>query len=131
MPMPAVVKDMFSRPDTTKVLVTANADGQPHGIVCGSIFVIDDNTLAVGEVLMKTTIANMTANGKIALEAISGPTAYEVRGKVLGRQESGPILDNLNINLAKVNLKARAVWLFSADEIYDESAGPNAGKKIA
>ena len=131
MPMPAVVKDMFSRPDTTKVLVTANADGQPHGIVCGSIFVIDDNTLAVGEVLMKTTIANMTANGKIALEAISGPTAYEVRGKVLGRQESGPILDNLNINLAKVNLQAKAVWLFSADEVYDESAGPNAGKKIA
>ena len=131
MPMPAVVKDMFSRPDTTKVLVTSDASGQPHGIVCGSIFVIDDNTLAVGEVLMKTTIANMTANGKIALEAISGPTAFEVRGKVLGRQESGPVLDNLNINLAKVNLKAKAVWLFSADEIYDESAGPNAGKRIA
>ena len=129
--MPAVVKDMFSRPDSTKVLVTADTNGQPHAIVCGSIFVIDDNTLAVGEVLMKTTIANMTANGKIALEAISGPTAYEIRGKVLGRQESGPVLDGLNANLAKVNLKARAVWLFSADEIYDESAGPNAGKKIA
>lgn len=131
MSMPAAVKDIFSRPDSTKVLVSADANGQPHAIVCGSIFVIDDNTLAVGEVLMKTTIANMTVNNKVALEAISGPTAYEVRGKVLGRQESGPVLDGLNANLSKVNLQAKAVWLFSADEVYDESAGPNAGKKIA
>ena len=131
MAMPAVVKDMFSRPDSTKILISANADGQPHAIVCGSIFVIDDNTLAVGEVLMKTTIVNMESNSKVALEVISGPTAYEVRGKVIGRQDSGPVLDGLNQNLAKVNLKAKAVWLFSADEVYDESAGPNAGKKLA
>ena len=122
---------MFSRPDTTKILVSADANGQPHAIVCGSIFVIDDNTLAVGEVLMKATAANMNANNKVALEAISGPTAYEVRGKVLGRQDSGPVLDGLNQNLAKINLKAKAVWMFSVDEVYDESAGPNAGKKLA
>lgn len=129
--MPAVVKDMFSRPDVTKVLVSASADGQPHAIVCGSIFVIDDNTLAVGEVLMKKTKINMDANAKVALEAISGPTAYEVVAKVAGRQDSGPVLDALNQNLAKVNLKASAVWLFAVEEVYDESAGPNAGKKLA
>ena len=58
MAMPAVVKDMFSRRDTTKILVTADAEGQPHAIVCGSTFVVDDNTIAVGEVLMTTTNAH-------------------------------------------------------------------------
>ncbi|MBR5999157.1 MAG: hypothetical protein IK043_01790 [Candidatus Methanomethylophilaceae archaeon] len=131
MAMPAVVKDMFSRPDTTKVLVTADANGQPHAIVCGSTFVIDDNTLAVGEVLMATTKANMRVNNKVALEAISGPSAYEVRGKVIGCQDRGPVLDKLNLELSKVNLKAKAVWMFSVEEVYDESAGPRAGQKIA
>lgn len=131
MAMPAVVKDMFSRPDTTKVLVTASADGQPHAIVCGSIFVVDDNTLAVGEVLMNTTKTNMDANKKVSLETINGATAYEVRGKVLGRQDNGPVLESLNKKLEQRGLTANAVWLFSVDEVYDESAGPNAGKKIA
>jgi len=129
--MPAIVKDMFSRPDTTKILVTADANGQPHAIVCGSIFVIDDNTLAVGEVLMATTKANMSANNKVALEAISGPAAYEVRGRVIGCQDNGPVLDKLNLDLSKVNLKAKAVWMFSVEEVYDESAGPRAGQRIA
>ena len=131
MSLPAVVKDMFSRPDSTKLLVTAGSDGQPHAIVCGSICVVDDNTLAVGEVLMQTTIANMNSNSKVALEAVSGPSAYEVRGKIICRQDSGPVLDAINKGLEKVNLKAKAAWLFSAEEVYDESAGPNAGKKIA
>ncbi len=131
MAMPAIVKDMFSRPDTTKILVTADANGQPHAIVCGSIFVIDDNTLAVGEVLMATTKANMSANNKVALEAISGPAAYEVRGRVIGCQDNGPVLDKLNLDLSKVNLKAKAVWMFSVEEVYDESAGPRAGQRIA
>ena len=129
--MPAVVKDMFSRPDTTKLLVTADANGQPHAIVCGSIFVVDDSTLAVGSVLMNTPRANMSVNNKVSLEALSGPTAFEARGKVIGRQDSGEILEKLNQNLSKVNLTAKAVWLFSVEEVYDESAGPRAGQKIA
>lgn len=131
MVLPAAVKDMFSRPDSTKILVSASAEGQPHAIVCGSIFVVDDNTLAVGEVLMSTTKANLEVNKKVALGTISGAVAYEVRGKVIARQDSGEILDELNKKLDHRGLRANAIWLFSADEVYDESAGPNAGKKIA
>jgi len=28
-------------------------------------------------------------------------------------------------------LKARGVWMFTPSAVYDQSAGPNAGKKIA
>ena len=131
MAMPAVVKDMFSRRDTTKILVTADAEGQPHAIVCGSTFVVDDNTIAVGEVLMTTTKDNMLVNNKVALETIDGSIAYEVRCRVLGRQDNGPVLERLNKELSKVHLTAKAVWLFSVEAVYDESVGPNGGKKIA
>ncbi len=131
MPLPANVKELFSRPDTVKVLTTASKDGQPHAIVCGSIFVIDDSTLAVGEILMNTAKANMAENKKVALEVVAGKEAYEARCEVAGRLDSGPVLDALNGNLAKINLKANAVWTFTVKEVYDESAGPGAGKKIA
>lgn len=131
MSLPANVKDLFSRPDTVKVLTTASKDGQPHAIVCGSIFVIDDNTLAVGEVLMNTAKAFMEENKKVALSVIAGKDAFEARCEVIGRLDSGPVLDGLNQNLAKVNLKARAVWTFAVKEVYNESAGPGAGQKIA
>ena len=131
MAMPAAVIDLLKRPNTTKVLVTCGEDGQPHAIVCGSIFVIDDKTLGVGEVLMKQTVKNMEYNKKIAIEVVSGTSAYEIRGKAIERQDSGPGLDALNANLEKMHLKANAMWIFSADEVYDEGANPNAGKKIA
>ncbi len=129
--MPAAVQDLFKRPDTTKILVSASKDGQPHAIVCGSIFLVDEKTLAVGEILMKTTKEFMAENNKVALSVLDGKSAYEARGVVIGRQDSGPILDGLNGNLEKLGMKAAAVWLFEIKEVYDESAGPNAGKKIA
>ena len=131
MAIPAAVLDLFKRPDTTKILVTAGKDGQPHAIVCGSIFVIDENTLGVGQVLMKTAAAYMSENSKVALEVIDGKSAYEVRGTVGGRIDSGPVLDGLNANLEKIGLRASAVWTFDIKETYDESAGPNAGNKMA
>ena len=131
MAIPKNVLDCFNSPQATKVLVTASKDGQPHAIVCGSIFVIDENTLAVGEILMKTAAANMKANDKVAIEVIAGKEAYEARGVVKGRAADGPVLEGLNKKLAAVHLKANAVWCFDIKEVYNECAGPDAGKKIA
>lgn len=131
MTIPAAVMDLLKRPDTTKILVTACSCGQPHAIVCGSIIPIDENTVGVGQVLMQKTVSNMKDNPKISIEVIDGKSAYELRGEVLGAQTEGPGLDNLNAVLGKMGLKASALWTFSIKEVYDESAGPNAGKKIA
>ena len=131
MTIPAAVMDLLKRPDTTKLLVTSCKCGQPHAIVRGSIIPIDENTVGVGQVLMQTTVSFMKDNPKVAIEVIDGKTAYELRGEVIGSQTSGPGLDQLNGMLAKVGLKASALWTFSIKEVYDESAGPNAGKKIA
>ena len=131
MAIPQNVLDCFNSPQATKVLVTSSKDGQPHAIVCGSIFVIDENTLAVGEILMKTATANMKENDKVAIDVINGKDAYEARGVVKGRAEDGPVLEGLNKKLAAIGLKARAVWCFDIKAVYNESAGPDAGKQIA
>jgi len=129
--IPKNVLDMLARPDTTKVLVTADGSGLPHAIVCGSIVAVDSKTLAVGEVLMKVSSKNLAANSKAAILAINGMESYLVKVDVAGRKTEGPVFDNINAHLAKMKLKAKAVWMFSACCVFNQSAGPDAGKKLA
>lgn len=129
--IPANVIDMINRPDSTKILVTSSATGQPHAIVCGSFFTPDNSTIAVGEVLMKSSRKNMEVNKKVAILVTSGKDAFEVEATVGSRISEGPILDGLNGKLEKMHLHANAVWIFNATGVCDESAGPGAGKKIA
>ena len=49
----------------------------------------------------------------------------------IGAQTEGPGLEQMNAFLGKIGLKASALWTFNIKEVYDESAGPNAGKQIA
>jgi len=129
--IPKNVLDMMGRPDSTKILVTADGSGLPHAIVCGSIIAVDSKTLAVGEILMKVSSKNLAANDNAAILAANGMESYIVKVKVSGRKTEGPLFDNMNAHLAKMNLKAKAVWTFSAESVFNQSAGPDAGKKIA
>ncbi|MCL2712915.1 MAG: hypothetical protein FWD37_06580 [Methanomassiliicoccaceae archaeon] len=129
--IPKNVLDLLGRQDSTKVLVTADKSGVPHAIVCGSIIAIDANTLVVGEILMKTSSKNLAANDKAAILAVNGMESYLVKVKVAGKKTEGPVFDNMNAHLAKMKLKANAVWFFAAESVFNQSAGPDAGKKLA
>ena len=129
--IPKEVKDLMNDKGTLKVLVTANAAGQPHAIVCGSFGVIGDDVIAVGEIFMKRSSEYMDENKKVAILAVNGGKAYEMQATVLGREDKGADLDNLNKALEGANLNAIALWKFKVSAIYNESAGPDGGKKIA
>lgn len=129
--IPKEVSGLLSEEGTVKILVTADSEGQPHAIVCGSIGIIGGDVLSVGEVFMKRSSDYMKQNGKIAILVTKGPKAYEIQATVMGREDSGTDFDNLNKALAGVNLKAKAIWKFKAEAVYDEGAGPNCGTKIA
>ena len=129
--IPKNVVEFMAKPATVKALVSVCDCGKPHAIVCGSIIVVDEKTMAVGEVLMKKTTANMKQNDNVALLGVNGLESYLVKAKVGTRITSGPLFDGMNAELAKVKLKASAVWTFDVQEVFDESAGPNAGKKLA
>ena len=129
--LPAKVKDFLSRPEPVKMLVTADTSGQPRGIVCGSIFVADDETLAIGEVFMNVTKRNLETNPKAAVTVAFGGEAYNINVSVVARYDEGDLLNVINEKLSKVNLRARAVWTFRVESVYDEGINPNAGKLIS
>ncbi len=129
--LPAKVKDFLNRPEPVKMLVTADTAGQPRGIVCGSIFVPDDETLAIGEVFMNITKSNLESNPKAAITVAFGGEAYNINVSVIARHTEGDLLNVINEKLSKVNLQARAVWTFRVEAVYDEGINPNAGKLIS
>lgn len=129
--LPAKVRDFLSRPEPVKILVTSDASGQPRGIVCGSILVPDEGTVAIGEVFMNTTRSNLEVNPKAAVSVALGGEAYNINLTVIGRYEEDDALNVINDRLAKVNLKAKAVWKFRVESVFDEGINPNAGKQIS
>ncbi len=129
--IPNEILDLMKDKGTVKILVTANAAGQPHAIVCGSFGIIGDDVIAVGEIFMKRSSEYMAENKKVAILVANGGKAYEMQATVLGREEKGNDIENLNKGLKVANLNAKALWKFKVSAIYNESAGPDGGKKIA
>lgn len=129
--IPKNVLDKISASGTVKALVTASLDGQPHAIVCGSIISPSPDKIIVGEVLMKKSVSNIEKNKKASIMISSGMEAYEIIVSNPVRVAKGPMLDQMNNNLAKVHLKANAIWTFDVCSVYNESASPEAGTKIA
>jgi predicted pyridoxine 5'-phosphate oxidase superfamily flavin-nucleotide-binding protein len=129
--LPEKVSAAFNDPNAVKVLTSIDADGRPHSIVCGSIRAVAPNVLIVGEILMRSTSANIKRNDKAALLAVVGTTSYLVNVKVKQRVTEGPMLDEMNKVLATMKLKANAVWVFMPTAVYDQSANPKAGTKLA
>ncbi len=129
--IPANVIEKMNAQGTVKALVTADASGQPHAIICGSILSPSPDKVIVGEVLMKRSADNLAKNAKAAIMVSAGPEAYEIVVTNPVRMTEGPIVDQMNEGLAKAHLTAKAVWMFDVCAVYDEGAGPNAGTKIA
>jgi len=129
--IPEKTLNLLKAEGAVKALITADKTGLPHAIVCGSIIAPDAKTIAVGEVLMKTSAANMKANDKVAIMVNKGMEAYTINGKVKARITEGPLFDGMKAELAKLKLPCFAVWVFDVCCVYDQSAGPAAGSKIA
>jgi len=125
-----IVMDMLIRPETHKVMSTVSVDGQPHSIVCGSLIVIDSETIVVGEVNMYTTCKNLETNSKVEFLAWSGREAYGIQAEAVGRVTKGPVLEKMNQHLDKMNMVAKALWEFRVCSVYDEGVGDLSGTRI-
>lgn len=129
--VPKEILDIAADKAATKVLVTVSSAGQPHAIVCGSISVTEDGKACVGEILMKRAKANLLATGKAALSITLGPKSYELVLANPVRADSGPAFEGLKAAMAGLGLPCFALWSFDVVEIWNESAGPAAGSKMA
>ena len=129
--IPKEILDIAGEKTTSKLLVTVSPEGQPHAIVCGSIFITPDGKAGVGEVLMKRSSAYLKANGKASVEIVAGPKAFELVVANAARADSGPLFEDMKAKLASLKLPCFGLWMFDVAEIWNESAGPDAGKKVA
>ena len=128
--VPKEVIELANGANTVKVLVTSTKDGQPHAIVCGSIFVTPEGKAGVGEILMKRAKQNLADNKKAALTIVAGPKSYELVLANPVRADSGEVFEGMKVKMAELKLPCFAVWTFDVKEIWDESAGPTAGTKV-
>ncbi|MBN1109273.1 MAG: hypothetical protein JXA45_00795 [Methanomassiliicoccales archaeon] len=117
-----------------RVLATKSEKGDVHVIQVGSLKAPAPDTIIVGAILMKRTgknLENMKAKGEMA-SILTGTKmeSYEIRAKPKDFVTSGPIFDQMNAALEKMGLKASGVWVLAVEEVWNQSAGYNAGTKM-
>ncbi len=133
--MPPKVFERFMDLETIKFLATVDDEGKPNVVYILSMIAIDDETLAFADLALNKTKKNLLSNGRCAVAVLAnGEVQYQVKGKFMGFQDSGPIYDMYNeVPQLKYNAYFRpaAVGLIKVEEVYLSSIVPMPGKRIA
>jgi hypothetical protein len=116
-------------------VATASADGIPNATPKGSVRVIDDQHLVFADLFSVKTRANLKENPKAAVTVVDEKSykGYQLKGSA-ELLTAGPIFDQVAEELKKAPMKlppVNYVVKITVDSIFDQSVGPNAGKKIA
>ena len=114
---------------------TAALDGTPNATPKGSVRVIDDEHLAFADLFSRKTRENLLSNPKVAVTVIDPKSmkGYQLKG-VAELLTSGPLFEQFGEILKKApRVMPPMVYVvkITVDSIYDQSVGPDAGKKIA
>ena len=115
-------------------VATASADGIPNSTPKGSARVIDDQHLVFADLFSLKTRANLKVNPKVAVTVVDEKShkGYQLKG-IAELVTSGPLYDQVATDLKKAPMQLpplNYVVKISVDSIYDQSVGPDAGKKI-
>ena len=131
MKIPAEVMALLNDQEATKVLTSVSSTGEPHTIVVGSTMAPEDEMVCAAEILMQTTAKNLQANPVVSVLVVKGKESYQVVGQAKARYVDGPLFETMKAELAKIGMPCNGVWTFKPVKVFDQSAGPNAGKRIA
>lgn len=121
---------MVKHPSTSKVLTTVSPAGEPHAIVCGSLDIIEPDTIVVGETFMYRTSKYLSNDPRVEFLIWKGKSAYSIKAIAKGRYEEGPVFDKMSAALDRFNMTTVAVWTFEALEVWDESASETSGERV-
>ena len=116
-------------------VATASPDGMPNGTPKGTLKLIDDQHLVFADLFSRKTRENLKANPKVAITVVDEQSyeGYQFKGTA-ELLTSGPIFDQVADQMRNSSKKMpplNYVVKITVDSIYDQSVGPNAGKKIA
>lgn len=125
------VNEILMDQTAVKVLSTINEDGTVHSIYAGSVSPLDNDHLFVAQLVMKQTTANFNSNGNYSLLVTKGMEGtYLLKGKAISKLTEGELINMVRPKMKEAGYDTQAVWILSVDEIYDDAAGANAGKKL-
>jgi uncharacterized protein len=116
-------------------VATAAKDGAPNVSIKGSLRILDDEHLAFTDLFSQKTRKNLEENPKVAIMVYddSSRRGYMFTGTV-ELVAKGSLYDQTVESMKKTMPQAPApkyVVKVAVESIYDQSAPPNGGKKIA
>jgi predicted pyridoxine 5'-phosphate oxidase superfamily flavin-nucleotide-binding protein len=114
-------------------LATASKKGEPNVAIVGSVYLIDPETIWIGNQFMDKTIKNLQENPRASLGVwtLGVKGCFQVKGdvKVLS---SGPDYEKMKdmVKARRADLVCKSLLVMKITEVYDCASGPNAGKKL-
>lgn len=114
-------------------LATASKSGIPNVAPMGSVFLIDDETIWIGDNFMQKSLQNVLENPKAAIY-VYGPGAkgcYQIKGDITVKT-SGEEYAKMKamIHEKKPNLPAKSLLIFKITDVFECMPGADAGKKL-
>lgn len=114
-------------------LATASKSGVPNVAPMGSVFLIDEETIWIGDNFMSKTLANVLENPKAAIY-IYGPGivgCYQIKADVTVKT-SGEEHAKLKamIQEKKPNLSVKSILILKVSEVFDCMPREGAGKRL-
>lgn len=115
-------------------VATADKSGMPNVTPKGTIQVLDENTLFFADLFSLKTRENLKQNPQVSV-TVADPEkamAYQFRGTA-ELVNSGPLYDKVKAELAQAPKplpEPTYVAKITVREIFNQSPGPDAGKKI-
>ncbi len=131
MQLPSNVKDILLNQKTIQ-LATASADGIPNVCHIGCKQLREDGKIVLIDNYMKKTKANVLENPQVAILLRGEGASYQLKGTCVYVDE-GEDYDAAYQWFRTLTDKhpAKGALIIEVTEVYDSSAGENAGKKIA
>lgn len=115
-------------------VATADPEGMPNVTPKGTIQVLDENTIIFADLFSMKTRDNLKKNPKIAVTVIDHEKfkGYQFKGKA-ELIDTGPLFAKVKEELKKAPMQLpepKYVAKITVEAIFDQSPGPDAGKKV-
>ena len=133
--MVKLTQEMIDAFKATKqfAFATASKNGEPNVTPMGSVFLIDPETVWIGNNFMNRTIKNLKENPRAVLlvwtPGVKGCLKVKAETRVV---ESGADYEKVKemVKARKPDLNCRSLVVLKITEVDDCRSGPEAGKKI-
>jgi len=133
--MARLTEDMIEAFESVKnfPLATASKDADPNVAPMGAVFLMDPETIWIGNQYMKATIRNVTENPRASLY-VWGPGVkgcFKIKGDVMV-VSSGDDYEKMKDMVRKVkpHLLCKSLLVMKITEVYDCRPGPDAGEQL-